>query len=213
MRILIVEDDAASQAWLCRLLEQAYKDVHCALATSVRDARRYLSQEEWALVLVDLALPDGSGIDLLQDIQQQHAALPAIVTTIFDDDDNVFRALAAGAQGYLLKSQPEESLVQHLRMMADGQPPMSAPIARRLLNYFQQPENTSVSPSPVTLTPREVDVLQAIGKGLRTREVAARLGLTEQTVATYIRDLYCKLNIRSRAQAALEAARRGLIQG
>ena len=215
MRILIVEDDLTSQAWLRKLVEKSFEAAECTLAATLSDARQRIDEARWDLALVDIALPDGSGINLIEETVRKGDDLLAIITTIFDDDDNIFRALAAGAHGYLLKSQPEEHLVQQLRMMADGQPPMSPSIARRLLAHFRQPHVVPAvlapGPAPAPLTRREAEVLAAIGKGLRTREVAARLGLAEQTVATYVRDLYSKLNIRSRAQAALEAARRGLL--
>jgi len=213
MRILIVEDRPESQVWLQVIIERVYPGAACSVASSLKEARQLLDRNDWHLVLVDIGLPDGSGISLVEEMQQQRPALPAIVTTIFDDDDNVFRALAVGAQGYLLKSQPEACLVQQLELWKNGLPPISAPIARRLLGYFREHPVPAydAGATHVPLTARETDILEAIGKGLRANEVALRLGLTEQTVATYIRNLYSKLNIRSRSQATLEAVRRGLL--
>lgn len=213
MQILIVEDQPNSQAWLQTLVERVYENAVCELAASIKEARDKLAQRHWQLVLVDVGLPDGSGVSLVNEMSRQWPEVPAIVTTIFDDDETLFQALAAGARGYLLKGQPEASLVQQLQQWRGGQPPISAPIARRVLAYFHKhpPRPVDETSAQIVLTPREHDVLKAIGRGLRTREVAEHLGLTDQTVATYVRNLYSKLNIRSRSQATLEAVRRGLI--
>jgi DNA-binding NarL/FixJ family response regulator len=215
--VLIVEDLPDTQRWLADIVAQAFPGTTVQLAGSVAAARALLPTRQWALALIDLGLPDGSGIDLISQINETLPHLPAIVTTIYDDDDNLFSALAAGASGYLLKSQAAPALARQLRQQQQGYPPMSPSIARRLLTHFRQQaalgETTlgdAASP-PLQLTAREQDVLRCIGHGMRTQEAAAELGLTEHTVTTYIRNLYEKLNISSRAEAALEAARRGLL--
>ena len=141
-----------------------------------------------------------------------------IVTTVHDDDKNVFGALAAGAQGYLLKEQEDDLILLHLRHLQAGQPPLSPGIARRMLQYFRDKptdDHDSRNAYPgssdrADLTPRETEVLAGIGRGQRVSEVARQLGLADSTVASYIKSIYFKLNISSRAEAALEAARRGL---
>jgi len=215
MRILIIEDKTESWTWLQQLVKLVWPGVTCGWAASLTEARELLRQQQWQLLLVDIGLPDGSGITLIQEIQQDSHPVPTVVTTIFDDDNNIFHALASGAQGYLLKSDPEPELVGQLQRFKNGQPPISAPIARRMLQFFREPrkdvDSLNDNNDAVLLTPRETDILEGIGKGLRTREVAQGLGLSEQTVSTYVRNLYAKLNIHTRSQATLEAVRRGLL--
>jgi DNA-binding NarL/FixJ family response regulator len=179
------------------------------------------------LALIDLGLPDGSGIDLLARLRDRRPEILCIVTTIYDDDAHLFPALSAGAAGYLLKEQGPEALTLHLRALAQGIPALSPRVARRMLAHFQRqssPEPVEVprdallsSPSgrgagqPGALTRRETEVLSLIARGLQRGEAARVLGVSENTVAKFIKDIYRKLNISSRAEAALEASRRGLL--
>lgn len=192
-QVLILEDLPDTQAWLVELVQEVLPDAQPTLAATLGEARRLLLSQPWHFMLIDLGLPDGSGITLLQEARAQLPQVPAIVTTIYDDDDNLFQAMAAGAAGYLLKSQP----------------PISPCLARRLLAHFRHtPDETA---SDTRLSNRETEILILIGQGLRTREVAQQLSLTEYTVTTYVRNIYEKLNIASRAEATREAARRKLI--
>jgi DNA-binding NarL/FixJ family response regulator len=137
-----------------------------------------------------------------------------IVTTIYDDDDHLFEAIAAGGQGYLLKDQNPDTLIQYLHRIDQGEPPLSPSIARRILEHFSTARSAATAPSPrpdETLTPREMDVLRLLGRGLRVNEAARVLELTPHTVAGYVKNIYRKLNISSRAEAAVEAVRRGLV--
>ncbi|MDQ8037836.1 MAG: response regulator transcription factor [Pedobacter sp.] len=212
---LILEDKPEVNGWLCSLVRQAFPAYTTVSAHSLQAARAKLAEKtDFRLALLDLGLPDGSGIDLIRELQVQRPEISLIVTTVHGDDDNLFGAIAAGAQGYLLKEQPEALFLLQLRQLEQGQPPLSPSIARRMLEYFrQQAKNTAMpesSPDDVHLTPRETDVLAGIGRGLRVSEVAQQLGLADSTVSSYIKNIYFKLNISSRAEAALEAARRGL---
>lgn len=206
MKVLIIEDLTDTQQWLKNIVLEAFNEASVTFASTVKKAQQHLSQD-WNLLLVDLGLPDGSGIQLIREATQLLPNTPVIVTTIYDDDDNLFNALASGADGYLLKSQPRSLLVQQIKQHRSGIPAMTSSIARRLLNHFQQQSQMEET----KLSRRELDVLTCIGQGLRTQEAAQALALSEHTVTTYIRNLYEKLNISTRAQAALEAAKRGLI--
>jgi DNA-binding NarL/FixJ family response regulator len=128
----------------------------------------------------------------------------------------LFPALQAGAFGYLLKEQPAETLVAQLLRMAQGEPPLSPPIARRVLSHFARAEPAQQAQlrqvhEEVRLTERETDVLQRVAKGYTMPEIAEQFGLSRHTVADYVKQVYRKLNVSSRAEAALEAARRGLV--
>jgi DNA-binding NarL/FixJ family response regulator len=139
-----------------------------------------------------------------------------VVVTIYDDDDHLFPALQAGAFGYLLKEQPREALVAQLVRISQGEPPLSPPIARRVLAYFATAAGQRLAmvkqiESEVRLTERETEVLQRVAKGYTLPEIAVQFGLSRHTIADHIKQIYRKLNVSSRAEAALEAARRGLV--
>ena len=128
--------------------------------------------------------------------------------TSFGDDDKLFAALRAGAAGYLLKDEAIERLAELLVQTVQGKPPLSAPIATRLLGYFHEPD----APPTATLTQREQEVLTLLAKGLTISDVARALEITTNTAASYTKSLYRKLDVTNRAEATLEATRRGLIR-
>ncbi len=220
---LIVEDQADTRAWLAQMLSSAFDGIGVVEALTLRAALDWIAAHTQELsraatkrhiALVDIGLPDGSGIDIVRQLAKYPAAVTPIVTTIYDDDQHLFDAIAAGAQGYLLKDQHPDTLIQYLHRIDKGEPPLSPSIARRMLQHFAQPRPAmAMSPDSEdeTLTPRETDVLRLLGRGLRVSEAARVLGLTPHTVAGYVKNVYRKLNISSRAEAAVEAVRRGLV--
>ncbi len=205
---LVIDDLDHCRDWLARALELAFPGIAIAFADSVASGLSAL-QSAPPLVLCDLGLPDGSGLQLIEHLQRQSPQCYVVVTTVFDDDAHLFPALRAGAQGYLLKDATVEAIADLLRGIVDGQPPLSPSIARRVLRHFQAPP--SVVANADALTARERDVLKLIAKGLTVADCAAALTLTRHTVAGYVKDIYRKLQINSRAEATLEATRRGLV--
>ncbi len=217
---LVVEDHPAVRRWLVEALELAFEGIEVSVAASVAEGREHLRRLQadiqrsaaFRIALIDLGLPDGSGVDLVRMVAEQFPEALPVVATIYDDDLHLFPAIEAGAQGYLLKEQEQDTLVRQLRRIDEGMPPLSPSIARRMLTQLRQRSGLGTTRVPETaLTPRETEVLSCIGRGLRVSETAGILGLAEQTVAGYVKTLYRKLNISSRAEAALEAARRGLV--
>lgn len=214
---LIVEDLPQVREWLVSVLRTAFPLVEVSLAGRRDEALRCVAERSFDLALVDLGLPDGSGVDVVGALRHhQPQALPVVVT-IYDDDAHLFPALQAGAFGYLLKDQPPEVLVAQLLRMIDGEPPLSPPIARRVLAHFaggSQRRDVLLRQmeDEVHLSERETEVLQRVAKGYTLPEIAQQFGLSRHTVGDYIKQVYRKLNVSSRAEAALEAARRGLVQ-
>lgn len=204
-RALVVDDLESSRDWLSRALIQAFPGIEIAVAASLAEAQMHIDAAP-PLALIDLGLPDGSGIRLIEKLYPQGTL--CIVATVFDDDAHLFPALHAGAQGYVLKDQPTENLAEMLTGIAAGQPPLSPSIARRLLRHFQPVASDASEPS---LTARETDVLRLIAKGHTVAEVAGLLGLSRHTAAGYLKDVYRKLSVSSRAEATLVATRRGLV--
>lgn len=190
------------------ILQQAFSNIQIDTANSLADASLALGRSIPDLALIDLGLPDGSGVELILALSREHPRCQCVVTTIYADDQHLFPALRAGAAGYLLKDQPQARLVSQLRGICGGEPPLSPVIARRLLKMFDpEPTETGLE----QLSPRETETLILIAKGYRLNEVAASMGVTRNTAAGYIKNVYRKLEVTSRAEAALAAARLGLI--
>lgn len=217
-RALIVEDLDEPRKWLAEILLQALPAVRRVdTAATLAEARDSMRGHNYGLALVDWGLPDGTGEALIAELVAARAGAVVIVATIHDDDTHVFPALRAGASGYILKSQPGPVVMAQLQRIEIGEPALSPSIALRVLRHFHAAPSTGHASPPeaknplVKLTEREVEVLRLIAKGYRAPEVAPLLGLTPSTVSSYVRDIYRKLDISSRAEATMEAARRGLV--
>lgn len=221
---LIVEDLPDAREWLRAAMGQAFPGIEIETAASLAEARERTAQRLPQVALIDIGLPDGSGIDLIGELNRAHPEVLSVVTSVFDDDTHLFSALGAGAAGYLLKDQSREDLTHLLQRIAEGEPPLSPAIARRLLGFFGPGEKragvavdlaSDVPSQPdsdnACLTSRERDVLGLIAKGYTTAKVADFLNITRNTASGYVKVIYRKLNISSRAEAALEASRRGII--
>lgn len=205
----ILEDLPESSEWLARALVDAFGGVVITNTSTLAQARNQLASGVQAdIALIDLGLPDGSGVDFIAELRKARPNTLVVVASIYDDDAHVFPALRAGASGYLLKDQPIHIIVQALQGIASGNPPLSPGIARRVLGFFHGP-GTAPTDHP-QLTERETEVLRLIAKGLTRVECARLLGLSTHTVIGYVKDIYRKLDVNSRAEAALAARTMGL---
>jgi two-component system nitrate/nitrite response regulator NarL len=239
--VLIVDDHPVARGFLGRVARESFKDplqiVECADLASARRELRLASQSGigFRLVLLDLELPDGNGKDLLREIRD--AQTVKVIASLYADDAHLFPALANGADGYLLKEDRFEVLVDELQKISRGQPPMSAPVARRLLHHFRYPGAAQIDSRPAAvgaswgglessrplpngpgapmdherLTPRENEVLTFLSKGFTIKEIAAFMGIKWFTVNDHIKSIYRKLDVSSRAEAAVFASKQGLV--
>lgn len=219
-RLLVVEDNPETRRWIVTTLRGTFSDVEVTAAGTVREAAALLFgsrdvRRDFDVALLDIVLPDGSGIDLIRRINAELPDTTPVVITIYDDDATLFEALAAGAMGYILKGVKTASLIEQLRRIDSDEPPISPQIARRMLSFFKAAapaHRIDVAAIPgVNLTNREVEVLRLLGKGLTATEISGILGMSQNTCATHIKAIYRKLNVSSRAEAAIEADRRGLV--
>lgn len=207
------------QALLKEVLAAAYDEIVVETTASLGQARERLRALKLAgqvvqvsVVLIDIGLPDGSGLSLLEDLRQIAPGALRIMATVFDDDDSLIQAFGAGAQGYLLKDEPKERLVGRLRNVAQGEPAISPSLAHKILGHFvQHAAGVAGEPDEAQLTARETEILRVIGRGLRVVEAAGVLGVSPNTVSGHVKAIYAKLGISTRAEAALEAARRRLV--
>jgi DNA-binding NarL/FixJ family response regulator len=214
--ILLLEDLPEIRQWLKTLVMQVFPDAQLSEAARIHDAIELASAVKFDLALVDLGLPDGSGVDVVDKLREVQPECQSVVVTIHDDDDHLFPALQAGAYGYILKEQARELIAEQLQRISQGEPPLSPSIARRVISYFatqakHQPATPNVLPD-VQLTERESEVLLRVAKGFTLPEIAVQLGLSRHTIADYVKQIYRKLNVSSRAEAALEAQRLGLFR-
>ena len=240
VKVLILEDNPVARGFLCRVVRESFSDVSSITEAGDLDAARHLlghaaggraapSDDPYQLILVDLELPDGSGLELLTELANYPAT--RIVTTLYSDDDHLFPALQCGADGYLLKEDRFEVLVEELQKIVRGQPPLSPAIARRLLTHFRSGDGMgnghgqaqapqAVAPvaaaAPAVLdherlTPRESEVLTYLSKGFTIKEIAGLMTIKWFTVNDHIKSIYRKLNVSSRAEAAVLASKQGLV--
>jgi len=207
-RILIVEDVAQTRRWLAEIAGNAFPGCTIEEAASMRAGLAAAASADFDLALIDLGLPDGSGLEVLRSLKLVCPQAIPIVTTVMGDDAHIVAALSAGADGYLLKESPADMLTTQLKRLADGTPALSPSIARRIMEHFRF---TGPAADPEEgLTAREREVLGLIGRGHRNVDVAASLDLAESTVASHIKSIYRKLGISSRAEASWHATRMGL---
>jgi DNA-binding NarL/FixJ family response regulator len=216
-QILLLEDLPEIRAWLKVLALQVFPGAEISEASRIHDALELVNAVRFDVALVDLGLPDGSGVEVVQALREKQPDVQSVVVTIHDDDDHLFPALQAGAFGYLLKEQSREQLSEQLHRISQGEPPLSPSIARRVIQYFTaQARHQPIQPDTVTphvqLTDRENEVLLRVAKGFTLPEIGLQLNLSRHTIADYVKQIYRKLNVSSRAEAALEAQRLGLFR-
>ena len=213
--ILLLEDLPEIRAWMRTLVLQVFPAAQVSEAARVHDALALVSALKFDLALVDLGLPDGSGVDVVTKLRDLQPETQSVVVTIHDDDEHLFPALQAGAFGYILKEQARELISEQLHRISQGEPPLSPSIARRVMAYFSaktKPHVSSPAMPHVQLTDRESEVLLRVAKGYTLPEIGVQLGLSRHTIADYFKQIYRKLNVSSRAEAALEAQRLGLVR-
>jgi DNA-binding NarL/FixJ family response regulator len=209
--ILLLEDLPEIRAWLKVLTLQVFPDAQISEAARVHDALGLVSAMKFDLALIDLGLPDGSGVDVVAALRESQPEAQSVVVTIHDDDDHLFPALQAGAFGYVLKEQAREHIAEQLSRMSQGEPPLSPSIARKVIAFFASQNKPAKDNIPhVSLTDRENEVLLRVAKGFTLPEIGVQLNLSRHTIADYVKQIYRKLNVSSRAEAALEAQRLGL---
>lgn len=208
---LLVEDIPATREWLEVALRTAFPGIAIESCTTLSAAQKVLDARStpFSLALLDLGLPDGTGLDILRRLTREAPATLCVVATIYDDDAHLFDAIMAGAQGYVLKDEDADLVGNLLERIERGEPPLSPSIARRILRHFR---GVPVAPrtDEASLTARETEVLTLIAKGMTVAETARLIALKPQTVASYVKTIYSKLNVSTRAEATLEAVRRGL---
>ncbi|HVU27088.1 MAG TPA: response regulator transcription factor [Verrucomicrobiae bacterium] len=197
--VSIIEDDVPAREILADWIRRA-EGFNCASEhDDAESALEILPQKKPAVVLVDINLPGVNGIECIRRLKPVLPDTQFVMLTVYEDDNHIFRALSAGASGYLLKQTQRQMLLAALKEVHAGGSPMSSNIARKVVQSFRR-AGTSAE-GAAELSPREQEVLELLARGFLYKEIADSLGLSVQTVNTYIRRIYEKLHVRSRAQA------------
>lgn len=210
LRVLIVEDHPLFRKGL-RALLRSMDDVEIVgEATSGREAQELAARQGPDVVLMDLQMPDGDGLSATRAIVAERPQTHILVVTLFDDDESVFAALQAGARGYVLKDAGEEEMVQAIRAVGRGEAIFSPAIASRLIDYFAGAREALPAEAFPELTEREREVLDLIARGETNADIAERLSISVKTVQNHVSNIYAKLQVADRAQAAIRAREAGL---
>jgi DNA-binding NarL/FixJ family response regulator len=207
--IWLIEDNATFRRTLIRALDHEEGFRCLGGFASCEDAFAALGhQPAPRVVLLDVGLPGMSGLDGISRLREKAPSVAVIVLTVFEDEDKIFRAICAGAAGYLLKTAPVEEIVRAIRDALAGGAPMNGRIARRVLDMFARFAPTR---GDYGLTPRETQILEAMVKGKTKKEIAAQLDLSFHTVDTHLRNIYQKLEVNTRTGAVAKALKEKLV--
>ncbi len=197
--VLLVEDNASFRQNLGTLIDGT-PGMRCVACANATDALARLEARDIQVVVMDIDLPGMNGIQCTRAIKDRWPTVQVLMCTVFEDDDKIFKALKAGATGYVVKQAPIGELLDAVREVNAGGSPMSAGIARKVVSTFHQQAPPS-TPAQEGLTQREQEILALIAEGLTVKEIADRAHASSNTVRTHIRHIYEKLQVRSRVEA------------
>ena len=204
--VSIVEDNDQLRSTLARVLNRADGFECVSNYGSAEAALEDLPKKKPNVVLMDINLPGMNGVECTRKLKEAVPGIQIVMLTVYEDTENIFNALAAGASGYLLKRTTTPELLDSLREVHRGGSPMTAHIARKVVQSFQRP--TSATETTEDLSPREKEVLDCLSQGFLYKEIAEKLGISYETVHTYIRRIYEKLQVRTRTEAVAKFLRR-----
>jgi len=201
IRILVVDDHALLRAGLDASIGAESDMQVVAAATTGKEALALFRQHQPDVTLMDLKMPVMGGVEAIQAIRGQYPSAKVIVLSTYQGDEDIYRALQAGATTYVLKDTLAEDLVRVIREVFAGGRPLPTPVAQRLADRMLHPD----------LTARELDVLRLIAKGMRNKEIAARLGISEETTQGHVKNILSKFGLHDRTEAVAVAVRRGIV--
>ena len=210
LRILIADDHPLFRKGMRTMLASMPAVVVAGEATTGAEAVAQAMLLKPDLVLMDLQMPEGGGLEATRRITQSDPQIHVLVVTLFEDDDSVFAALRAGARGYILKDADEEEMMRAIHAIGKGEAIFSPAIAGRLMDYFAGTRETASAEIFPELTEREREILQLIARGESNAGIAEKLSISLKTVRNHVSNIYNKLRVADRAQAAIRAREAGL---
>jgi DNA-binding NarL/FixJ family response regulator len=205
INVSIVEDSDKFRETLARVLNRSEGFRCISHYPNAEDALKALPNDKPEVVLMDINLPGMNGVECVRQLKQLMPTLQVMMLTVYEDTENIFNALAAGATGYMLKRTSRDELLDAIREVHRGGSPMTTHIARKVVLSFQKPAPTAAPTE--TLSPREQEVLDCLAKGFLYKEIAEKLNISYETVHTYIRRIYEKLQVRTRTEAVAKFLR------
>jgi two-component system NarL family response regulator len=208
MRLVIVEDDPLLLENLKLLLSGESGITVTGAFSSAEDALHALTKAAPEIMLADLGLPGMSGIDLIKKAKEEMPGVEIMAHTVFEDRENVFSAIKAGASGYILKGSSPREIVEAIHELHKGGAPMSPKIARKVIHEFQ---DENITNEQYILSQREKDVVRCIEEGLTYKEISRKLKISSHTVHTHIKNIYEKLQAKDRGEALIKARKTGII--
>ena len=211
LNVVVVEDNDAIREGL-KILIDGTEGYSCIGA--FEDCESMLKQIKKLnpdVMLMDLAMPGMGGIEGIKKVKETLPELTILVLTIYEENDRIFDALVAGASGYLIKKTPPSKLLEAIKEAYEGGAPMSAQIARKVIEYFQNPKSTIQHKNEYVLTPREKEILSGLVEGHNFKAIADSLFISIETVRFHFRNIYKKLHVHSQSEAVAKAIKEGLI--
>jgi two-component system response regulator DegU len=211
--VVIVDDHPVVRAGMRMVLDAADDITIVAEGASGADALRLVAQRRPDVLVLDVNLPDLNGVEVTQRVREQGTTTAILILTVHDNSQTVFGLLESGATGYVLKDEALETLVSAVRSAARGESWLSPAVARQVVRRaVGEAAPESSEPPPIPLTPRELEVLRLLAQGLDNAAIAEQLVVTKQTVQNHVSNIYGKLGVTTRTEAALYAIRHGLVQ-
>lgn len=213
IEVWLVEDNEIYRRGLARALRSA-PGIHCSQSFDRAESALEAIEGNPApdVILLDVGLPGMDGLSALEEFQKKIPDCSVVILTVFNDPDKIFKAVCTGANGYLLKSDSSDSVVNAVRQAAEGGAPMDTAVAQRVMGLFDRFEQTKdTQEDDYGLSPREKEVLEQMAEGLVTKEIADVLNLSTHTVTNHIRSIYNKLHVNTNTGAVAKAIREGLV--
>lgn len=216
--VIIVEDEPEFRRRFAQIVESEPSMRLAGVASTRREAQALLEKEHFDVLLIDLGLPDGNGIDLIKQVSQSRPEADIMVVTVFGDEQHVVSSIEAGATGYILKDSTPADVISCIRLLRAGGSPVSPVVARSVLRAIRnrmnaEPATRAPQPESNPLSTRETEILQLLAKGMSFNEIGEILGISPHTVTAHIKKIYRKLAVHSRGEAVYEATQMGLLRG
>ena len=216
VKIIIVEDEPEFRRRFTQIIESEPTMQLVGVASNKREAQALVDREQFDVLMIDLGLPDGSGIEVIRSVSARKPDVDIMVVTVFGDEQHVVAAIEAGATGYILKDSTPADVISCIRLLRAGGSPVSPVVARSVLRAIRNRMNTTptrqVSPDDNPLSVRETEILQLLAKGMSFNEIGQILGISPHTVTAHIKKIYRKLAVHSRGEAVYEASQMGLLR-
>ncbi|MCE2679214.1 MAG: response regulator transcription factor [Burkholderiales bacterium] len=210
--VVLVEDEPNTRDYLSSLIEGNSKLHLLASFDTANAALHFLALQSCDVLLVDLGLPDRSGLDVISFASGAHPNCDIMVITVFGDESHVLKSIAAGATGYLIKESSASELLHHIETLRAGGSPISPVIARQLLTKMRPAQQAPASANSRKLSEQEIKVLNYIAKGFAVAEIGELMKLSAHTISTYVKRIYRKLSVNSKTEAVFEGGLLGLIE-